>query len=371
MSQQSARILVVDDNRVNRLLLARTLEQQGHHVDYAENGRRAMTMLHDQAFDLVLLDVLMPEMDGYEVLGQVSADPLLRDTPVIMISALDEIDAVARCIEMGAEDYLPKPFNATLLQARINSSLEKKRLRDRQRDLFGKFVSDQVAEQLMQSDFALGGKLADATAMFCDIRSFTSICESQSPAATIALLNSYFNHMFGVVEEQGGIVTQIVGDGFLAIFGAPVPHEDHRERAVIAALKMLDRRDQFNREQAASGLAQITIGVGIASGEMVVGFTGTERRAIYTCLGDAVNLAARLESHTKHLGEPILIDENTKAGLAPDLRVTDCGIAQIRGKSLPVHIYSVVPLERYTDQLVATAPSVKSTSYHGENVQAS
>ena len=132
MTEQNRPILVVDDNRLNRLMLARNLEQQGHTVGLAENGRQALDQLRAQSYDLVLLDIVMPEMDGYQVLEQMKSDGLLRDVPVVVISAVDEMESVVRCIEMGAEDYLPKPFDPILLRARINAGLEKKRLRDQE-----------------------------------------------------------------------------------------------------------------------------------------------------------------------------------------------------------------------------------------------
>ena len=166
MSKLTGSILVVDDNRMNRLMLARGLEQQGHRVSFAEHGRQALEMMQNQAFDLVLLDIEMPEMNGYEVLEHLNANPRWRDIPVIMISAVDEIDSVVKCIEMGAADYLNKPFNPVLLKARVNASLEKKRLLDKQRELFRKFATDEVAEELLTSGFSLNGKLVDATVLF-------------------------------------------------------------------------------------------------------------------------------------------------------------------------------------------------------------
>ena len=171
----SGTILIADDNRVNRLLLARGLEQEGHTVAFAEDGREALEQLRQRRFDLLLLDVLMPELDGYEVLAELQGDPHLRDIPVVVTSALDEIDSVVRCLEMGAEDYLTKPVNPVLLNARINASLEKKRLRDQQRELISKFATKEVADDLLTSGFSLGGQYVDASAMFCDIRSFTTI----------------------------------------------------------------------------------------------------------------------------------------------------------------------------------------------------
>lgn len=338
---EAGHLLVVDDNKVNRLLLGRGLEQQGHAIAFAENGRQALDMLHAQPFDLVILDVLMPELDGYQVLEQIVSDQRLRNIPVIMASSSDELDMVARCIQLGAEDYLHKPVNPILLKARISASLEKKRLRDQQRELIRKFATEDVADDLEKSGFSLGGKYVEATAMFSDIRSFTSISESQSPADTIELLNTYYALMFDAINGHGGTVNQMVGDGLMALFGAPAPHPDRCEQSVRAALEMVELVELFNQDQAAQGKVPIRIGVGIASGQVIAGYTGTQHRATYTCVGDTVNLAARLEAHTKVVGQPILIDENTQSGLSGDLQVVDQGPLQVKGKTQSVRIFSV------------------------------
>jgi class 3 adenylate cyclase len=340
---QGGDLLVVDDNRVNRLLLGRALEQLGHTVTFAENGREALEALRRHPADLVLLDIEMPEMDGYGVLEALAADARLRDMPVVMMSSLEEVDSVARCIEMGAEDYLFKPVNAVLLRARVGASLEKKRLRDRQRELVSKFATAEVAEELLSTGLALGGKHVEASVMFSDIRSFTRIAEALPPAETIELLNSYYTLMFDAIGAHGGIVNQMLGDGLMAIFGAPLPRPDHRARAVAAALEMLELVDGFNREQALRGGTDIRIGIGIASGLVIAGFTGTQQRATYTCVGDTVNLAAHLEAHTKVAGQPILIDENTRSGLADRIRVEPHGPTQFKARSQPVQVYSVTP----------------------------
>ncbi|MDD2901383.1 MAG: adenylate/guanylate cyclase domain-containing protein [Syntrophales bacterium] len=338
-------ILVVDDNRMNRLMLARGLEKQGHRVAFAEHGRQALEMLAEEDFDLVLLDIEMPEMNGYQVLERLAADVRWRELPVIMISAVEEIDSVVRCIEMGAEDYLNKPFNPVLLKARVDASLEKKRLRDEQRALFRKFASDEVADELLNSGFSLGGRLVEATVLFSDIRSFTTIAESQLPQDTIELLNDYFSLMFEVIANEGGIVNQMIGDGLMCIFGAPLPLEDHRQRAVRAALQMMELIRGFNEEQVRLNRVQIRIGIGIASGVMVAGYVGTQQRATYTCVGDTVNLAARLEAHTKVVGEPILIEENTCQGLGRQIEVVPQGEVRLKGKTKAVKVFSV-PVEK-------------------------
>jgi len=334
-------ILIADDNRVNQLLLSRGLEQQGHTVGFAEHGGEALDLLRSQHFDLLLLDVLMPELDGYQVLAELKLDPHLRDIPVIMTSSLDELDSVVKCVEMGAEDYLTKPINSVLLNARITASLEKKRLRDQQRELISKFATREVAEDLLTSGFSLGGKHVDASAMFCDIRSFTTIAEAREPAETIELLNDYYTLMMDAIGGEGGIVNQIIGDGLMAIFGAPLPREGHRQRAVLAARQMVELIRLFNDEQAAQHKMQIQVGIGIASGQVVAGYTGTHDRATYTCVGDTVNVAARLESHTKVVNRPILIDEHTRLGLDDVIAVEAQGELVVKGKTQPVNVYAV------------------------------
>jgi len=148
MTDEQGQILVVDDNRMNRIKLSRSLEQQGHAVGLAEDGQQALDMLRVEAFDVVLLDIIMPGMDGYQVLERIKGDPELRDIPVIVISALDEIDSAVRCIEMGAEDYLPKPFNPVLLRARLNASLQKKKLRDLEKAYLQQEVMLRQSEKL-------------------------------------------------------------------------------------------------------------------------------------------------------------------------------------------------------------------------------
>jgi len=226
VSAAPGRILVVDDNRVNRLLLGRGLEAQGHSVEFAEHGRQALELLGRGQFDLMLLDVMMPEVDGYQVLAAMKDDPHLRDLPVIMTTSLDELDSVVKCIEMGAEDYLTKPVNPVLLKARVQSSLEKKRLRDQQKALVERFATSAVAQDLQRSGFSLGGKRVQATVMFCDIRGFTTIVESQGPEETIELLNTWYTLMFEAISSQGGVVNQMIGDGLMAVFGAPLPLVD-------------------------------------------------------------------------------------------------------------------------------------------------
>ena len=341
MSDRGARLLVADDNKVNRLLMTRNLEIQGHRVACAENGRIAVEMLHRESFDLVLLDMEMPEMDGFQVLEHMVADAQLRDVPVIVTSSLEGVAHVARCIELGADDYLPKPVNAVLLRARINSSLEKKRLRDQQKALVRRFATSEVAQDLQESGFALGGKRVQATVMFADIRNFTSMVETQPPEETIELLNTYYTLMFDAISGHGGVVNQMIGDGLMAIFGAPLPLAEPGLAAVRAALDMIEMIELLNRERAPAGKAPLAIGIGVASGEVIAGYTGTQQRATYTCIGDTVNLAARLEAHTKLAARTILIDADTQSALTGRVPTQAMEAVQFKGKAAAVAVFAV------------------------------
>ena len=340
-THEPGHLLVVDDNKVNRILLSRGLEKYGHTVETAENGRQALEMLKQGSYDVVLLDIEMPEMNGYQVLETCLNDPELREIPIIMTSSLDELDSVVKCVELGAEDYLNKPVNPILLRARVNASLEKKRLRDEQRKLFQTFATKAVADELLRSGFSLGGKYVTASVMFADIRSFTSIGETLTPADTIDLLNSYFALMFEAITARNGTVNQMQGDGFMALFGTPFPDANHRESAVRAALEMSELLKEFNSAQAEQNKISIRIGIGIASGEVIAGYTGTQHRATYTCVGDIVNVASRIESHTKQVQRPILIDQNTQVGLPNDIRLEAFGPVVFKGKQKPIHVFAV------------------------------
>jgi adenylate cyclase len=341
MAESGARLLVADDNRVNRLLLMRGLELQGHRSASAENGRVALEMLRSESFDLLLLDMEMPELDGFQVLEQMALDARLRDLPVIVTSSLESVAHVVRCLELGADDYLKKPVNPALLKARINSSLEKKRLRDQQKELVKRFATSEVAQDLQQSGFSLGGHRVVCTVMFSDIRGFTAMVEAQPPEETIELLNTYYTLMFDAISGHGGVVNQMIGDGLMAIFGAPQPLPDAPLAAVRAALDMVEMIELFNLERMSLGKEPIRIGIGIASGEVVAGYTGTQQRATYTCIGDTVNLAARLESHTKVVQRGILVDGQTQAALGELVPMEVLEPVLFKGKSQAVPVFAV------------------------------
>ena len=341
MRDAPGRLLIVDDNKVNRLLMTRSVEQLGHTAAVAENGRIAMEMLAQEPVDILLLDIEMPEMDGFEVLEALKADPKLRDLPVIVTSSVEGLDNIVRCIELGAEDYIPKPVNKVLLNARVSASLERKRLYDEQKKLLDRFATVEVAEHLSEGGFAIGGQRLHATILFCDIRDFTAISETMAPEATIDLINTYYTLMFDAVSCQGGIVSLMVGDGLMALFGAPKPIENSARSAVAAAQDMLAMTAALNDERAVVGEPELRIGVGIATGEVVAGYTGTDDRATYTCIGKTVNLAARLEAHTKIVNRDILFDEETLHGLADQAACTPVPDVRFKGFSEAKRVFAL------------------------------
>ncbi len=335
-------ILVVDDDRTTRLKLTLGLKRQGHTVTEAENGRQALEKLRAELFDLVLLDIMMPDLDGYQVLEKMKNDHALRDVPVIVISAQDELESMVQGIELGAEDYLPKPFNPVLLRARIGACLEKKRLRDQQRKILHTFASREIAEELMANGFTLGGKRMDATVLFADICCFTTYAEQHDATQVLDSLNEYFAAMFDPISCHGGIINQIIGDGLMALFGTIHRKGNPREQAVLSALEMMAVLKRLNQKRTTEAKPEINIGIGIASGTVMAGYAGTQHRATYTCVGDAVNLAARIESYTREVNRPILIDSYTRASLPDSIPVDSLGKITLKGKTIPVQIYSVV-----------------------------
>ena len=349
-------ILVVDDDRVNRTLLARALERTGHAVTMAENGVEALGMLANAVPDVVLLDVVMPELDGMSVLERMKDDEALREVPVIMISALDDYDSVVRCIELGAEDYLPKPFDPVLLHARINAGLNKRRLheleRTRVRDVFARFLPESVVDEVLVSadgDPRLGGVRLTGTVLFTDLREFTTFAEARPAEVVIEVLNAYLSEMSDAVLDNGGTLVSFLGDGMFAVFGAPIESEDHADRALTAAREMvLERLPRLNERLRAAGYGDgFRMGIGIHTGPFMSGNVGSERRLEYTAIGDTVNTAARLEALTKEVGRPVLVSESTVDMLTAageDLDYVD--EIDVRGRQARVRVWALRATER-------------------------
>jgi class 3 adenylate cyclase len=345
------RVLVVDDDRVNRMLLTRSLEHEGHRVRCAENGAEALELLHDDPCDVVLLDIVMPELDGVSVLEHMKGDPALQDVPVIMISGVDDTESVVRCIEIGADDYLPKPFDPVLLRARISAGLTKKRLheleRERLRGVFARFLPEPMVDEVLlraDGDLRLGGVRLVSTALFADLRGFTGFAERTPPDDVIAVLNRYFGEMSDAVLDNGGTLVAFLGDGLIAVFGAPIECDDHADRAVAAAREMLEvRLPRFNRWLREHGSGDgFAMGIGLNSGYFMSGNVGSSRQLEYTVHGDTVNTASRLEAMTKTTGRSILVAESTRdALLNPPHDLSFVGELDVRGRESKIRTWTL------------------------------
>lgn len=302
----SARLLVVDDNDMNREMLSRRLQKLGYEVTEVGDGRIALDKLRDGNFDLVLLDILMPVLDGFQTLEFMKADQRLRHLPVIMLTALDDVESTVRCIEAGAEDFVPKPFNPVVLRARITASLEKKRLRDQEQAYLAQLQSERskserlllnvlpraVADRLKAGERTIVDSFLETTVLFADIVGFTRIAARNSPNRTVQLLNDLFSSFDRVAEQFALEKIKTIGDSYMMVGGLPVIRPDHAEACAHAALEFLEALRVFNHRHHLDW----QIRVGLNSGPVVAGIIGT-RKFAYDLWGDTVNIAARMESH--------------------------------------------------------------------------
>jgi len=216
-------------------------------------------------------------------------------------------------------------------------------LRDRERikETFGRFVTPEIAQAILENPPVPGGENTEVSILFSDVRNYTAICEQLSPSQVIALLNDYFSYMVQAVEKHKGLVYQFVGDGIMAVFGAPVKLPDHATRSVESALEMMLALDRFNAERS-NGLPPIRIGIGINTGPVVAGIIGTEQRMEYRVVGDSVNLAARIEALNKELATEVLISRATVAQLNRKFHLREFPPMKVKGKEKPIDVYAVL-----------------------------
>lgn len=356
-----AALLVVDDNEDNRYTLTRRLQREGYtNLTSASDGRQALELLRSKKFDLMLLDIMMPEMNGYQVLEHLKADAELRHLPVIMISAVEEAASVVRCIELGAEDYLPKPFDATLLRARVGASLEKKRLRDEirewnrtlearvqeqvaQLDRLGRlkgFFSPQLAESIVNggAEELLKTHRREVVVVFLDLRGFTAFTDHSEPEEVMGVLGEYHRVMGQLVMAHEGTLERFAGDGLMIFFNDPIKLENPVANAARMALAM---QEQFTPLRTAwkKRSYDLDLGIGIAQGYATLGAIGFEGRWDYACIGSVTNLAARLCSEAK--GGQILTNQKTLARVEDAVEAAPLGEITLKGIAQPVPVFNV------------------------------
>lgn len=346
-------ILAVDDLQENRELVARYLSRSGHIVVTAASGPEALATLGQTDVDVVLLDLMMPDMDGREVLRRIKEHPEWRATPVIVISGSQDMDGIIECIEAGADDYLFKPFNPVLLQARIKAGIERKRWHDREeqyrqqlernekfiRATFGRYLSDEIVTDILErpEGLELGGDLRRVTILMSDIRGFTTLSEHLAPAQVVTLLNRYLGAMTDIIMAHQGTIDEFIGDAILAVFGAPQRRDDDADRAVHCALAMQAAMADINARNRAEGLPEIDTGIALNTGDVIAGNIGSERRSKYGFVGHPMNVTSRIEDVTA--GGDILASDSTLRSLKVAVRAGNSKEINVKGigQSIVVH----------------------------------
>jgi adenylate cyclase len=335
----SSRILVVDDMEANRALLSRRLGRDGHTVVTTGDGLSALELLGTREFDLVLLDLMMPDINGFDVLRRLKEDPALRHIPVIMISALDEIDSIVRCIEAGAEDYISKPFDPVLLGARIDASLERKRLRDRDQAFTVELQAEKsksdalllnilpasIVGRMRRGEVEIADRFPEATILFLDLVGFTNLAGRSSPGQIIEILNNLFSSFDLLAKQLRLEKIKTIGDAYMVAGGLPEEQPDHAVAVADMALGMIDAVRQVGTRFGESLEARI----GIHSGDVVAGIIG-QHRFIYDVWGDTVNTASRMES--SGLPNRIQISEATYQRVRERFRCEPRGPVEMKGK---------------------------------------
>ena len=337
------RILVVDDTPANIQTVAAILKGQGYQLSVATNGKQALEVLEKIQPDLILLDVMMPELDGFETCQRIKSTAAWRDIPIIFLTAKTETADIVKGFEVGAVDYVGKPFNAHELLARVNTHLTIDQLRlslatahELVRRAFGRYVSEEVAESLLRTPEALelGGEERETTILMSDLRGFTAMAERLPPREVIEVLNLYLETMVEVIARYEGTIDEIIGDAILVIFGAPLACDDHPAKAVACGVAMQLAMIDVNERLKTKDRVHLEMGIGIHTGRVVVGNIGSLRRTKYAAVGSNVNMAGRVESFTT--GGQVLITEETRGRIEAPLRVD--GQFQVEPKGASRHL---------------------------------
>jgi adenylate cyclase len=355
MSAARGSLLVVDDDEMNRDMLGRRLERRGYTVARAADGQRALAMLDTQTFDVVLLDIMMPGISGLEVLRILRERHAMADLPVIMATARDQSGDVVEALRLGANDYVTKPLDFPVVLARVETQLSLKRAKAEIQQLaeqlavrnqfiratFGRYLTDEVVASVLDSPegLRLGGERRTITFLVADLRGFMPLSERLAPEQVVAILNRYVETMVEVILPYQGTIQELMGDGLLVFFGAPIWREDDAPRAVACAVAMQLAMAAVNAQNRREGLPDVEMGIGIHTGEVVVGNIGSYKRTKYGAVGSAVNLAFRIETYT--IGGQILISEATRREVGPVLRSAGPLQVEAKGVEQPITLYEV------------------------------
>ena len=363
-------VLTVDDLPANVRLLDAVLSPRGYRVLGAGSGPEALALVAEHRPDLVLLDIVMPEMDGYEVCRRLRQDPATAFLPVVMITASGDQERLL-AIEAGADDFVAKPFDQAELLARVRSLLRIKRYHDtiegqaaelaewnrtleqRVSDQVGqlermgrlrRFLSPQLADLVVSSgdESFLDSHRRDITVVFCDLRAFTAFAETAEPEEVMGVLDDYYQALGDLVTRFEGTLERFTGDGLMVFFNDPLPCEDAPLRAVRMAVAMRNRVEGLAKDWKRHGY-DLALGVGVAQGYATLGRVGFEGRSDYTAIGNCTNLAARLCAEARPW--QILLSPRVHAAVEEFVTSEPVGELTLRGFSRPVATFNVVGLD--------------------------
>jgi class 3 adenylate cyclase len=345
-SLKDAAILVADDSRLMRIVLKKALQELGFtNISEALDGRDAIRKLSESPYELMLLDMEMPEMNGVEVLAAKNTDPKLKEVPAIVISASEHVDLAVKCIEAGAEDYLVKPPNNTLLRARVTTSLEKKRLRDMDRLLFARLQEEKelveiekekserlllnilpgtIAGRLKAGEKTIANGHPIVSVMFADLCGFTALSRKTTPENLVRMLNEIFTAFDNIVESHRVEKIKTIGDCYMMVGGLPNHRDDHAHVVADAAIEMVEALKTINEKNG----TELAMRIGIHSGPVVAGVIG-KIKFTYDLWGDTVNVASRMESS----GIPgrIHLSEQTRSTLDSHFLLEERGLVECKG----------------------------------------
>ena len=344
-------VLIADDNPDNVELVREVLEGAGYTVVTAYDGNQALLKVAESSPDLIILDVMMPGKDGFEVCRRLKKWEQTRNIPVLMLTSLHEVADKVRGIESGADEFLTKPVDMVELQTRVKAQVKAKIYRQQVIEknallekILTRYLPDEVVAKVLEDSslLKLGGVRDFVTILFADLTGFTAFADSVPPEDVMETLNQTFSRLTKIIADNRGTFDKYLGDGFMAFYGAPIVSDNDALNAVRTAVAMRETFQELKEQWADGPRIQLDLAVGINSGEAIVGNVGSERMMNYTVIGDTVNVAARLQE----LAGPgqILIGETTHA-LVEDLVVArKFGEVELRGRSKRVTAYELVRL---------------------------
>jgi two-component system sensor histidine kinase ChiS len=344
-------LLIVDDIMANISVLSSFLQEYGFRVLITQNGERAIQKAEYAKPDLILMDVMMPVMDGFNACKILKSKENTQDIPIIFMTALADIVDKVKGFDLGAADYITKPFQHEEVLARVNAHIRLRRLQQQVEELqkerlyqlnkaYERFVPHEFLSLLNRSivDVQLGDQVEkEMTILFSDIRGFTSLSEKMTPQETFNFINSYLNQMAPIIDQHHGFIDKYIGDAIMALFPT------HADDAVEAAIAMIEKLDEYNDGRKKAGYLPIQIGIGLNTGKLMLGTVGDKDRMDGTVVSDAVNLASRIEEMTKNYDASLLISESTYSALTHSDRysVRTRDRVEVKGKSEPVTVYEI------------------------------